>query len=81
MTRTVSSETEEGTAATFPVVNGVRYSMAGDWCRIEADGTMTLRWDPGENDDVIIFSTRFLAPLATDDPNLLRLAVPRQDGS
>ena len=32
----------EGTARTFPVVNGVRYSLAGDWCRIEADGSMTL---------------------------------------
>lgn len=32
----------EGTAKTFPVVDGVRYSLAGDWCRIEADGTMTL---------------------------------------
>lgn len=32
----------EGTAKTFPVVNGVRYSLAGDWCRIEADGRMTL---------------------------------------
>ncbi|HEY5644520.1 MAG TPA: acyl-CoA synthetase [Pseudomonadales bacterium] len=31
-----------GTAKTFPVVDGVRYSMAGDWCRIEADGSMTL---------------------------------------
>lgn len=27
---------------TFPTVDGVRYSMAGDWCRIEADGTMIL---------------------------------------
>jgi fatty-acyl-CoA synthase len=33
---------EEGTARTFPVIDGVRYSMAGDWCRVEADGTMTL---------------------------------------
>ena len=33
---------EAGTARTFPVVDGVRYSLAGDWCRIEADGTMTL---------------------------------------
>lgn len=33
---------EAGTAKTFPVVDGVRYSLAGDWCRIEADGTMTL---------------------------------------
>ncbi|MEM8769096.1 MAG: AMP-binding protein [Pseudomonadota bacterium] len=33
---------EAGTASTFPVVDGVRYSMAGDWCRLEADGTMTL---------------------------------------
>ena len=32
----------EGTAKTFPVVDGVRYSLAGDWCRIEADGSMTL---------------------------------------
>ncbi len=32
----------EGTAKTFPVVDGVRYSLAGDWCRIETDGTMTL---------------------------------------
>jgi acyl-CoA synthetase (AMP-forming)/AMP-acid ligase II len=33
---------EAGTAKTFPVIDGVRYSLAGDWCRIEADGTMTL---------------------------------------
>ncbi len=33
---------EAGTAKTFPVIGGVRYSLAGDWCRIEADGTMTL---------------------------------------
>lgn len=32
----------ERTARTFPVINGVRYSIPGDWCRIEADGTMTL---------------------------------------
>lgn len=32
----------EGTAKTFPVVDGIRYSLAGDWCRIEADGSMTL---------------------------------------
>ncbi len=32
----------EKTAATFPVIDGVRYSMAGDWCRIDADGNMTL---------------------------------------
>lgn len=32
----------EATAKTFPVINGVRYSMAGDWCTVEADGTMTL---------------------------------------
>lgn len=30
------------TAATFPTIAGVRYSMPGDWCRLEADGTMTL---------------------------------------
>jgi fatty-acyl-CoA synthase len=33
---------EARTAQTFPTINGVRYSMAGDWCRVEADGTMTL---------------------------------------
>lgn len=33
---------EAGTAKTFPVIDGVRYSLAGDWCRVEADGTMTL---------------------------------------
>lgn len=33
---------EEKTAKTFPTINGVRYSMAGDWCRIEADRSMTL---------------------------------------
>ena len=32
----------EATAKTFPTIEGVRYSMAGDWCRLEADGTMTL---------------------------------------
>ncbi|MDX1383046.1 MAG: acyl-CoA synthetase [Thermoanaerobaculia bacterium] len=32
----------EKTAATFPVVDGVRYSVAGDWARVEADGTLTL---------------------------------------
>ena len=32
----------EGSAKTFPTVDGVRYSLAGDWCRIEADGSMTL---------------------------------------
>ncbi|MCB1686139.1 MAG: AMP-binding protein, partial [Pseudomonadales bacterium] len=30
------------TAETFPTIDGVRYSMPGDWCRLEADGTMTL---------------------------------------
>lgn len=33
---------EERTARTFPTINGVRYSMAGDWCRVEADGTLLL---------------------------------------
>ncbi len=30
------------TAETFPVVNGVRYSIPGDHARVEADGTITL---------------------------------------
>jgi len=32
----------EKTARTFPVVDGVRYSIPGDWVRIEADGSLTL---------------------------------------
>ncbi len=32
----------EKTAATFPVINGVRYSIPGDFATIEADGTITL---------------------------------------
>jgi fatty-acyl-CoA synthase len=30
------------TAETFPVIGGVRYSAPGDWCTVEADGTLTL---------------------------------------
>jgi fatty-acyl-CoA synthase len=29
-------------AETFPVIRGVRYSMPGDWCTVEGDGTLTL---------------------------------------
>ena len=32
----------EKTAATFPVVDGVRYSIAGDYATVEEDGTITL---------------------------------------
>ncbi|HKI75449.1 MAG TPA: acyl-CoA synthetase [Pseudomonadales bacterium] len=32
----------EKSAKTFPVIDGVRYSIPGDWCRVEADGTLTL---------------------------------------
>ncbi|MEM7098532.1 MAG: AMP-binding protein [Pseudomonadota bacterium] len=32
----------EKTAQTFPVIDGVRYSMAGDWVKVAADGTMEL---------------------------------------
>lgn len=32
----------EKTARTFPSIGGVRYSVPGDWCRVEADGTLTL---------------------------------------
>ena len=32
----------EKTARTFPVINGVRYSIPGDWVRVESDGTLTL---------------------------------------
>jgi acyl-CoA synthetase (AMP-forming)/AMP-acid ligase II len=30
------------TAATFKVIHGVRYSIPGDWARVEADGSITL---------------------------------------
>lgn len=33
---------EEKTAKTFPVINGERYSIPGDYCRVEADGTLIL---------------------------------------
>lgn len=33
---------EEKTAKTFPVINGLRYSIPGDYCRVEADGTLIL---------------------------------------
>ena len=32
----------EKTAATFPVINGVRYSIPGDYATVEADGRITL---------------------------------------
>jgi len=32
----------EKTARTFPTIGGVRYSVPGDWCRVEADGSLTL---------------------------------------
>ncbi len=33
---------EAKTAATFPVIDGVRYSIPGDYATVEADGTITL---------------------------------------
>jgi fatty-acyl-CoA synthase len=33
---------EEKTARTFPVIDGVRYSIPGDWVSVEADGSLTL---------------------------------------
>ena len=33
---------DEKTARTFRVIRGVRYSIPGDWCLVEADGTLTL---------------------------------------
>ena len=32
----------EGTAETFPVIDGERWSMPGDWCTVEADGSIRL---------------------------------------
>lgn len=33
---------EEKTARTFRTIGGVRYSIPGDWCLVEPDGTLTL---------------------------------------
>ncbi len=33
---------EEKSAATFQVIDGVRYSIPGDWAEVEADGTVKL---------------------------------------
>jgi acyl-CoA synthetase (AMP-forming)/AMP-acid ligase II len=33
---------EKKTAETFPTIDGARYSIPGDWCTVEADGTLTL---------------------------------------
>ena len=33
---------EEKTARTFRTINGVRYSIPGDWATVETDGTLTL---------------------------------------
>jgi fatty-acyl-CoA synthase len=32
----------EKSAQVFPVIDGVRYSIPGDWCLVEEDGTLTL---------------------------------------
>ncbi len=32
----------EKSAKTFRTINGVRYAIPGDWCTVEADGTLTL---------------------------------------
>ncbi len=33
---------EEKSAKTFPIIDGVRYSIPGDWVRVEEDGSLTL---------------------------------------
>ena len=33
---------EEKTASTFTTIDAVRYSIPGDWCTVEKDGTLTL---------------------------------------
>jgi len=33
---------EKKSAETFPTIDGVLYSIPGDWCTVEADGTLTL---------------------------------------
>jgi len=33
---------DKKTAETFPIINGVRYSIPGDWCTVDKDGTLNL---------------------------------------
>ena len=33
---------EEKSAKTFKTINGLRYAIPGDWCKVAADGTLTL---------------------------------------
>jgi len=33
---------EKKTAETFRTINGVRYAIPGDWCKVASDGTLTL---------------------------------------
>ena len=33
---------DKKSAETFPIVNGIRYSIPGDWCTVDADGTLNL---------------------------------------
>jgi len=33
---------EKKTAETFPTIDGVRYSIPGDWCTVDTDGTLNL---------------------------------------
>lgn len=33
---------KEKTQKTFPLIDGVRYSIPGDWCTVDEDGTLTL---------------------------------------
>ncbi len=40
--RSATTATRRKTAATFPVIDGVRWSVPGDLARLEADGTITL---------------------------------------
>jgi len=44
ITSSLSAQAQDAkkTAETFKTINGVRYSIPGDWCIVEADGTLTL---------------------------------------
>jgi len=33
---------EKKTAETFPTIDGIRYSIPGDWCTVDADGSLNL---------------------------------------
>jgi acyl-CoA synthetase (AMP-forming)/AMP-acid ligase II len=62
----------EKTASTFPTIDGVRYSIPGDWCTVEHDGTLTLL---GRGSACINTAGEKVYPEAVEDALKLHAAV------